>query len=325
MGFVQPAAWTAPSACPASARPASVCAAFLRAAALAVAACAAALLLPARAAQALAADALVLRDDLGHEVTFAHPPRRIVSLLPSVTETLCALGACGRLVATDRFSDWPPEVRALPKAGGLDDPQIETIVQLQPDLVLLSDTERISDRLHALGVATFALKSERYASIAHAVTTLGEILGERERAAQLERRIEAEVKALSVQAKSRQHGAAPSVYFEVDRTPYAAGPASFIGELLALLGARNIVSADLGPFPRLNPEFIVRHNPDVIIASPADAASLADRPGWSEILAVRQGRICSFPPQVQDTVVRPGPRVAEGMRAIADCLEKEAP
>ena len=289
------------------------------------AAAAAVALLAGSAAQASTAEGFVLRDDLGREVAFAHPPRRIVSLLPSVTETVCALGACDKLVATDRFSDWPAEVRALPKAGGLDDPQIEIVVRLQPDLVLISDTQRIMDRLRELGVATFALKSERYSSIARTVTALGEILGLADRAALLNRQIDAQVQGLSAQMLARRHGTPPTVYFEVDRTPYAAGPSSFIGELLTLLGARNIVTADLGAFPRLNPEYIVRNNPDVIMAAPADAASLAERPGWSEIRAVKQQRICYFPQAVRDTIVRPGPRVAEGMRAIADCLEKVAP
>ena len=118
------------------------------------------------------AEGLALRDDLGRVVNLAQSPRRIVSLLPSVTETICALGACGRLVATDRFSDWPAEVRTLPKAGGLEDPQIESVVRLRPDLVLISDTQRITDRLRELGVASYALKSESYAAIAHTVTVL---------------------------------------------------------------------------------------------------------------------------------------------------------
>ena len=95
--------------------------------------------------------AVVLRDDLQHAVTFDRAPQRIVSLLPSLTETICALGACSRLVATDRYSDWPVEVRALPKTGGLEDAEIEGIVRLAPDLVLLSRTQRITDRLHELG------------------------------------------------------------------------------------------------------------------------------------------------------------------------------
>jgi len=276
-------------------------------------------------AQASQPESFVLRDDLAHEVMFRHYPQRIVSLLPSVTETICALGACERLIATDRFSDWPPQVRALPKAGGLDDPQIEAIIRLQPDLVLISDTQRVTDRLRELGVASFALKTESYAAIAHTVTVVGEILGVSNRAALLNRQIDAEVHALSAEVLARRRGAAPTVYFEVDRTPYAAGPSSFIGELLARLGARNIVTADLGAFPQLNPEYVVRHNPEVIFVAPADAGQLAERPGWGEIRAVKEQRICHFSPAVRDTVVRPGPRVADGMRALADCLERVAP
>jgi iron complex transport system substrate-binding protein len=276
-------------------------------------------------ATAAAAQTLVLRDDLQRTVTFAQPPRHIVSLLPSITETVCALGACDRLVATDRYSDWPPEVQALPKTGGLEDAEIEGIVRLAPDLVLLSHRQRITGRLHELGVESFALDTETYGAIAREVTVVGAILGCPERAAALNRRIEAAIDELSAQALARRHGAAPSVYFEIDRAPYAAGPASFIGEMLTRLGANNIVSADLGPFPKLNPEYIVRHDPDVIFVSPTEAPHLAQRPGWDRIRAVREQRLCAFAPNVRNTIVRPGPRVAEGMRAIEDCLERVSP
>jgi cobalamin transport system substrate-binding protein len=281
------------------------------------------------AASSATVDAIVLRDDLGREVTLAHHPQRIVSLLPSLTETVCALGACGRLVATDRYSDWPAEVRSLPKAGGLEDAQVEEIVRLRPDVVLISRTQRITDRLRELGIESIALESQTYASIAHTVTAIGFILGLPERATALNREIEKAVADVSAAAQERRHGTPPTVYFEVDRAPYAAGPESFIGELLARLETRNIVAAGLGPFPRLNPEYIVRHNPDVIIISTdaptLDDANFADRPGWSRIRAVKEQRICSFPAAVRDTLVRPGPRVADGMRAIERCLERVAP
>jgi iron complex transport system substrate-binding protein len=112
----------------------------------------------------------------------------------------------------------------------------------------------------------------------------------------------------------------------VDGGPYAAGSASFIGELLNLLGTRNIVTPDLGPFPKLNPEYVVRNDPQVIFFTNASAAAhLDERPGWQRIRAVREHRVCTFPSVVNDTIVRPGPRVAEGMRAMAECLERVAP
>lgn len=267
----------------------------------------------------------VQRDDLQRDVAFEHEPKRVITLLPSLTETVCALGACDRLVATDRYSEWPQQVRALPKAGGLDDAEVELIVELKPDLVLLSRSQRITDRLAELGIRSFALQTDRYSDIAHTVATIGAILGLDREAARLNESIAARVRQIGAQARARRHGEGPSVYFEVDRAPYAAGAGSFIGELLARLGARNIVGPDLGAFPKLNPEYVVRNNPDVIFISGADAPGLAQRPGWDQIRAVKEQRICSFAPEVSDTIVRPGPRVVEGMRAIDDCLARVSP
>lgn len=268
---------------------------------------------------------LVLRDDTGREVKFEHYPQRIVSLLPSLTETVCALDACGRLVATDRYSDWPPQVNALPKAGGLDDAEVEVIVRLHPDLVLLSRSQRISDRLRELGLESFALETQSYTAVSRVVTMIGAILGVPDRASVLNRQIQSAIDQVSAEESAKRHGAGPTVYFEVDRGPYAAGPVSFMGEMLTRLGARNIVTPDLGPFPKLNPEYVVRHNPDVIFISPTDAPQLSERPGWDQIRAVRERRVCSFPPAVDHTIIRPGPRVAEGMRAVADCLDRVSP
>jgi iron complex transport system substrate-binding protein len=266
-----------------------------------------------------------LRDDLHRDVEFARPPLRIITMLPSITETVCALDACDRLVATDRFSDWPAPVRALPKAGGLIDAEIEMIVRLKPDLVFLGRSQRISSRLSELGISSFVLEARSYADIGRTVTMIGQVLGLPERAARLNDGIAHAVREVAGQAAPRGQAGGPTVYFEVDPGPYAAGTSSFIGELLAMLGAHNIVTPDLGPFPKLNPEYVVRFDPQVIFISPAEAPHLKERPGWDRIRAVREGRLCSFPPDVRDTIVRPGPRVADGMRSMADCLTREAP
>ena len=267
----------------------------------------------------------VLRDDLQHDVQFPRPPHRVITMLPSLTETVCALEACERLVATDRFSDWPAQVRALPKAGGFDDAEIEMIVRLKPDLILLGRSQRSTGRLRELGISAFVLESRSYADIRRTVGTIGQILGLEDRAARLNDGIARAVHEVAEHetAGSRREG--PTVYFEVDPGPYAAGSSSFIGELLALLGARNIVTPDLGPFPKINPEYVVRHDPQVIFISPSEATHLNERPGWDRIRAVKERRVCSFPPEVRDTIVRPGPRVAEGMRSMAECLKRVAP
>jgi len=269
--------------------------------------------------------AVVLRDDSGREVRLAHPAQRIVSLLPSLTETVCALGACGRLVATDRYSDWPAEVRSLPKAGGLDDAQVEEIVRLRPDVVLLSRTQRIAGRLHELGLQTVELDTQTFAAIAHTVAVIGQVLGLSDRAKALNHEIDRSVRRLSETAQSHRHRPGPSVYVEVDRAPYAAGAGSFIGEMLARLGARNIVTPDLGPFPRINPEYVVRHDPDVIVVTEEEVPDFSERPGWDRIRAVQEQRVCTFPPKVRYVIERPGPRVADGMEALEGCLERVAP
>ncbi len=271
------------------------------------------------------AGAVVVQDPAGHEVRLPGPPQRIVTLLPSLTESVCALGACGALVATDRYSNWPPQVQALPKAGGLEDVQIEQLVAARPQVVLLGHVPQLAARLRGLDIPALELETEGYADIARNLAILGTLLAKPAAARALARQIDAEVGAISAAMRARLDGRAPRVYFEVDSGPYAAGPASYIGELLERLGARNVIAADLGPYPRINPEYVVRADPEVIFIAPAEVPRLAQRPGWSAIRAVREHRLCSYAPEVRDTIVRPGPRVAEGLRALADCLGQRAP
>jgi len=115
------------------------------------------------------------------------------------------------------------------------------------------------------------------------------------------------------------------VYFEVNPGPYAASESSFIGETLARLGVQNIVPARLGPFPKLNPEYIVRANPDLIMIGQRSADGLMGRPGWQGMRALREQRVCIFPAEEADVLVRPGPRMAEAARLMARCLEAKAP
>jgi iron complex transport system substrate-binding protein len=284
-----------------------------------------ALLLDAPTALVFADGPIVLRDSAGHELHLDHSPQRIITLMPSLTETVCALGECALLVATDRYSDWPASVRRLPKTGGLYDAQIESIVSLKPDVVILAHAARVTERLRALGVPTFDCQTGAYADILRTVSALGILLDVPDRAAALNSNIEHAVDAAAEGARLALHGRTPLVYYEIDNGPYAAGPASFIGELLARLGARNILTPDLGPFPKLNPEYVVRHNPDVIFISPKEAPTLEQRPGWDQIRAVKEKRVCSFAPGLRDTIMRAGPRVAEGLQAMAECLSQVAP
>ena len=261
-------------------------------------------------------------DDRGRTVTLAHPPERIVSLLPSLTETVCALGACERLVGVDRYSNWPASVVPLQGVGGGLDPNIEAIVALRPDVVLMATSSRAQARLESLGVTVVALEPKTHADVQRVLGKVGQVLGVQD-AQRVWRTIDAGVQAAAQSVPPTVRGA--RVYFEVNSGPYAAGPSSFIGETLARLGARNIIPAALGPFPKLNPEFVVRADPDLIMVGARSAEGLAPRPGWSQMRALRDGRLCRFDAAQSDVLIRPGPRMAEAARLMATCLTDKAP
>lgn len=121
---------------------------------------------PSQAAQAIQpAQSVQLTDDRGRTITLAQPPRRIVSLLPSLTESVCALGQCARLVGVDRYSNWPDSIANLPRVGGGLDPSIEAVVALRPDVVLMATSSRGAARLEALGVTVVALEPKTHADV----------------------------------------------------------------------------------------------------------------------------------------------------------------
>lgn len=266
--------------------------------------------------------ALHITDDAGVVVHFDRAPQRIVSLLPSLAETVCELGQCARLVGVDRYSDFPASLKKLPQVGGGLDPNIEAIVALRPDVVLMATSSRAAERLRALGLKVVALEPKTHADVQRVMLKIGQLL-EVPDAQKIWRAIDAAVMAAAQSIPPAARGA--RVYFEVNQGPYAAGESSFIGETLTRLGAKNIVPASLGPFPKLNPEFIVRANPDLIMVGQRNVEGMAQRPGWAGMRAVREQRLCVFPVAESDTLVRPGPRMAEGARIMARCLADKSP
>ncbi len=261
---------------------------------------------------------IVLVDDRGRRVVLPGEARRIVSLLPSLTETVCAIRACDRLVGVDRSSNWPPGIASLPRLGGLEDTSIERIVALGPDLVLAPSSSRAIERLEALGLRVLALEPKDAAQTRGVLRTVGAALGRPEAGESLWRDIDARIAAASARVPASLRGA--RVYFEVSEAPHAAGAASFIGETLARLGLANIAPAELGPFPQLNPEFIVRAAPDIVMATDRSIGQMRRRPGWSGLGALRADRLCGFPSARYDVLVRAGPRLGEAAETLADCL-----
>lgn len=259
-------------------------------------------------------------DELGAEVTLSAEPQRVVSMIPSHTETLCALKACDKLVGVDMFSNYPDEVNALPKLGSPFTPNVEAVLALEPDLVITEEYSDLAAALRNAGVTVYAGSPQTYEEVFPFFETLGGLVNRETEAALLVGRVRGGVEAIAERAGALEP---VSVYFEIDATPYSVGPNSFIGALLARAGGANIVTEDLGDFPQLEPEYVVAADPEVIFINEADASGLEARPGWAGIAAVESARVAPMDTATSELVSRPGPRMVEAVRFFAQALHPE--
>jgi iron complex transport system substrate-binding protein len=263
----------------------------------------------------------VVQDDQGRSITLRGPAQRVVSLLPSLTETVCVLGACARLVGVDRYSNWPASVQALPRLGGGIDPNIEAIVAARPDVVLLAGSTRGAERLESLGLKVIRLEPRTLADVQRVLRVVATVLGlPATEAARSWQEIHAAWAGVATTIPNSMRG--QRVYFEVSPVPYGASPSSFIGQTLRHLGMGNVLTEELGPFPKINPEWVVRVQPDLIMLGDSSVDSLAQRPGWQRLNAIRNNRLCVFDQQDSDVLVRAGPRLAEAAQLVAACLQR---
>ena len=265
---------------------------------------------------------ITVKDDRGTEVSLKSPAQRVVSMLPSLTESVCSLGKCSVLVGVDRFSNWPKSVDALPRLGGIADANIEGIVRLNPDLVLVEKSSPLIARLQSLGISVMAFDVQTMADVQRTLRKLDVVLGSTASGAVWER-IQLDI-ARASRALSPSHKAA-RVYFEVNPAPFAAGKTSFIGELLDRLGMQNIATEKMGAYPKINPEFVVQARPDLIMTTETSPKQFMQRPGWKSIPAIQGNRICFFSGAQADVLVRPGPRMGEAASLIADCAMRSLP
>jgi iron complex transport system substrate-binding protein len=264
-------------------------------------------------------------DDLGREVVMPRPPVRVVSMVPSHTELICALQACDRLVGRDTWSNYPHTVLPLPDLGSAFAPDLEMLVALRPDLVLVDEYSGMADALAGLGLVVFAGTPQQLADIFDITERIGALLGLSEEAADLISVLQREVAEVMAAVAGRER---PWVYYELDPSPYSVGPASYLGILIELAGGKTIVPAELGDFPLLDPETVVAANPAVIILGDAfygiDAEALRSRPGWAAIDALRTGRVIELDQAASDMLSRAGPRVGEALALLARALHPEA-
>lgn len=245
-------------------------------------------------------------------------PRRIVTLLPSFTETAFALGLGQRVVGIDDYSDYPLAAQRLPKLGGGYDPQLERVLSLRPDLVLLPRDSLALTALSGNGIATFAADPHKLVEVFEVIEHTGALLGRKAEAQALTTGMKHELELLEA---SVNHVPKVSVYYELDATPFSVGPDSFIGAMIQKAGGINIVPAELGDFPKLSPELVIAKNPSVIIG--ATLEQVRARPGWERIAAVQTGRVSTWSPDEDHLLSRPGPRLPLALRALIRKLHPE--
>jgi iron complex transport system substrate-binding protein len=286
---------------------------------------------PPTVAPAPAASGVTITDVAGRTITIAAPPKRIISLAPSTTEILFAIGLAPKIVATDDFSDYPAEAKNLPKIGGLNAAyNFEQIVALKPDLIFaagITPPEAIKT-LEDLKLPVVVVGAEKttFDSIFNDIGVVGRATGQAEQATQVTSAMNDQLAALKAKLAAAQEK--PLVYWELDATdpakPFSVGPGNFVGDMIALAGGTNVFEKAESPFPQVSAEQVVAANPDVIILSDAaygaTVESVLKRPGWQVINAVKQQRVA---PIDDNLVSRPGPRIVAGLEATARIIHPE--
>jgi iron complex transport system substrate-binding protein len=259
-------------------------------------------------------------------------PARVVSTLPSATETVFALGAGDRVVGVSNYCRYPPAVLTLPKIGSYRKPDPEKIALLRPDLVILDRAAGpLAERLTALGIRYAQVKLGSLAEVYSMISDIGRALGLPERAEKLNGDIRARLEAIRTETRGKPR---PAVLMIVGRDPgqltnlVAVGPGTYLGELLAIAGGNNAITGINIAYPHISLETVVRLNPDVILDMPimgdaaVDPASQASRlpqpwPSHPELNAVRNKMVFGLTSEV---LVTPGPRVADGVALIRERL-----
>jgi iron complex transport system substrate-binding protein len=277
------------------------------------------------------AEAAIVSDMLGRPIEIPDRPLRLVSLAPSITETVYALGRGEWLVGVTAVCDYPPPARALPKVGGIAAPNLEQIVRLRPDVVFATaegNSRDLLDQLERVGLATFALRPDSYAGVLESILAVGRALAADQPARRVVDELERSVRLVRelVSGQSR-----PRVLYLIWADPLiAAGATTYLDDLLELAGGRNIVWERTGSYPRLDWEQVVGRAPEVILLadhredSERAASGSGDMPpdwqSWQVIPAIRTGRVLAVP---SNTILRPGPRLGEGLARLARAIHPE--
>ena len=284
----------------------------------------------ANAQETMTVETVTFTDDLHREVTVPMPLTSVVTLAPSLTETLAYLGAEDLITAVDINSDFPESLSELPRITGWDmSINYEELVALGPDLILASEMtslEAISS-MEDLGLNVFCIKNPAdFPELFESILMIGELIGKTPEAEELTAALSdraAEIEAAAAEAVDK-----PLVFYEIDATdpakPWTAGKGTFISKLIQMAGGVNLGDELDGEWIQISLEALLKADPQIILlgdsmyGSTAEAAS--QRTGWSEISAVKSGKLFEFD---DNLVTRPGPRLVEGFELIAQMIHPE--
>ena len=273
---------------------------------------------------------LELVDDLEREVNLKTPPQRIVSLSPSNTELLFAVGAGAQVVGCDDFSDYPTEAQNLPKIGGsMGDYNLEEITRLEPDLVLAAEINppELVETLSNLGITVYYLANPASINeLFENINTIAALTGHSQEAEKLVASLKAEVE--KIRSAVDTTSSKPVVFYELDGSdparPWTAGPGSFHDTLISQAGGVNAGSSLTSSWAQINQEDLLVQDPDIIILGDSmwgmTAEQVAARPGWGVMSAVINDRIY---PINDDLISRPTPRQIQGLAELVRIIHPE--
>lgn len=262
-------------------------------------------------------------DGLGRTVTLTGTPQRIISLAPSNTEILFAVGASSQVVGRDEFSDYPDAAKSIPTIGGdMSKYSLEQIAALKPDLVLAAEinTEEQVKSIEDLGLTVYYLSNPTDLEGMYTnLETVGKLTGHSKEAESLVTSLQGRVAAVE---KAIGSATPIKAYYELDGTdpskPWVPAKGTFVDELMTMAGAENIAASAGEGWIQMSQEAIIAANPDVILLGDASYGITADtvsaRPGWDQISAVKNGKIYPFD---DNLVSRPGPRLVDGLEKLS--------
>ncbi|WP_409227878.1 helical backbone metal receptor [Gudongella sp. SC589] len=263
-------------------------------------------------------------DDFGNTIIFDNPPQRIISLAPSNTEILFAIGAGDKVVGVTSYDDYPEDVLDIEKIGDFNGINLERIIELEPDLVINygDGVTEENERLLEAGIQIAGFEPESIEEIRDTILRIGEMTGHKQEALELVDEMASKEEEIleSIEGLEKK-----TVFYEIWHEPLmAAGPGSFIDQLISLAGGENVANDAEGEYPQYDLEQLIERNPEVYLTAndlpEKTVDSIKERPGYSEIDAIKNGRVYLIDGNV---ISRPGPRIIQALELIVEAIHPE--